>query len=83
MSSNKNKELKRKYKEKIQREKEIKKNPNACFCDKSEADESNYIGETEKIYYSKYDFNKKRPFSLPIYKCINCEKLITMQVAEA
>jgi hypothetical protein len=31
MSSNKNKELKRKYKEKIQREKEIKKNPTRVF----------------------------------------------------
>lgn len=51
-----------------------------CFCDEPEYDESKPIGETEKIYYSPYDYELKNPFSLPIYKCNKCNKKHISQI---
>lgn len=55
-------------------------NPDMCFCDEPEYDESKPIGETEKIYYSPYDYELKNPFSLPIYKCNKCNKKHISQI---
>jgi len=74
-----NKEIRLKY----EKQKLIKENPNDCFCDDPEYDENNPIGETGKIFHSKYDYNKENPFSLPIFKCKKCGKRYIQVIVEA
>ena len=64
-----NKERNRQIRLKYEKEREMKENPDKCFCDEPDIDENEPIGETEKVYYSKYDYKYENPFSLPIFKC--------------
>lgn len=60
---------------------EMLKYPDDCFCDEPAYDETNPIGETEKEYYQPYDYQKERPFSLPIFRCEKCgKKIVTVVV---
>lgn len=77
------KELNRQIRLKHKKEKEIEENPNLCFCDDPDYDEKQPIGNTEKIYYSIYDYNRESPFSLPIYRCNKCGKKLTLPFAQA
>lgn len=77
------KEQNRQIRLKYEKEREIKENPNICFCDEPNYDENKPIGETEKVYYSIYDYNRKKPFSLPIYKCNKCNKNYIMNFPQA
>lgn len=76
----KKKKLNREIRLRYEKEKQIAENPDMCFCDEPEYDESKPIGETEKIYYSPYDYELKNPFSLPIYKCNKCNKKHILQI---
>ncbi len=65
-----NKQIRLKYK----KEKDMKEYPDTCFCDEPDYDENIPIGETDKTFYYKFDYNHKNPFSLPIFKCNKCGK---------
>ena len=79
----KKKKLNREIRLRLEKEKLIKQYPEDCFCDDPEYDENNPIGETDKTYYSIYDYDRKNPFSLPIYKCNKCGKNIVMVVVQS
>jgi hypothetical protein len=53
-----NKKINREIRLRYEREKEISENPSACFCEEPDYDENAPIGETEKVFYSKFDYVK-------------------------
>ena len=68
------KELNRQVRLKHKKELEINENPDTCFCEEPDYDDSSPVGETKKEYYSIYDYKCEYPYSLPIYKCNKCGK---------
>jgi len=51
-------------------------NPDLC-CEEPEYS-TEPIGETEKVYFSKFDFKQEEPFSLPIHRCEKCGKKVIL-----
>jgi hypothetical protein len=76
------KENKEIYK-RVKLEEQKKLHPNECFCESPTYTDKDYIKETNKTYYSKFDYYKTNPFSLRVFKCQNCGKEYTEQMIEA
>jgi hypothetical protein len=70
-----NKKRNKEIRNRLEREQEMRDNPDLCFCDEPIYSKEP-IGKTEKVFFSKFDFKEETPFSLPIHKCDKCGKKI-------